>query len=437
MKLSQFGRAAVTAGLSLGVAAGVAGSFTGCGKPGTNNTVDYVYVTNTKNNPGQVNVYYLDRNSGGLQQIPDSPYPSGGNNPVALVPSPGGKYLYVVNNGEGGTAGSGIVEFGIGTDAKLYPQHTYQGPAGTSLSVPNSVAINTAGTLLFVTYTYTAAGASSLNPSSGALVVYPINTDGSLGAPVTNGTIPYYTLTTDTSVVLTPAAINVVTTSTSSFVYVVAQNSTTGLGSIAAFSVASNGSVTSLPCTPSASSCSKDLNGILDGTFSVGITPNAIASTPHGSYLYVTDSAHNQVFSYAVQATGQILALANSPNSTDVFPDAVTVDPSGHFLYVANYNANDVSGYAITQPGSSGTPGELTAIGNYGTGSGPTCVFVEPNVGSYVYTTNFLDSTVTGLNLSSGGALAPVQNTPFLAAGQPTCIAATIHGIHVAISSTL
>ena len=79
----------------------------------------------------------------------------------------------------------------------------------------------------------------------------------------------------------------------------------------------------------------------------------------------------------------------------------------------------------------------MSPVGTYGTGTGPTCVFVEPALGSYIYTTNFLDNTVSGLNIdSSSGALAPVQNTPFLAAGQPTCIAATVHGKHPPITST-
>ena len=47
-----------------------------------------------------------------------------------------------------------------------------------------------------------------------------------------------------------------------------------------------------------------------------------------------------------------------------------------------------------------------------------------------------LDNTVSGLNIDlSTGTLAPVQNTPFVAAGQPTCIAATVHGKHPAITS--
>src|SRR5271170_4780037 len=109
MKFSKFGRATLAAVLSLGVAA----AFTACGPNGYNNTVDYVYVTNSKNSPGQINVYYTDARSGALTQITGSPFPSGGSDPVGLVTSPNFKFLYVVNKGQG-SAGSGIVEFSIG-----------------------------------------------------------------------------------------------------------------------------------------------------------------------------------------------------------------------------------------------------------------------------------------------------------------------------------
>ncbi len=426
MKLSRFGRTTTAAVLSLGVAAAV----TACGRSGTNNTVDYVYVTNSKTNPGQINVFYADSQSGGLAQIPDAPYPSGGMNPVDLasvvVPAsgsnPGFKCLYVVNHDD-----NTIVQFGIGTDAKLYPQHTYNTPG----TYPNKLAANSAGTLLFVTDTYQPQYTAA-NPGPGALVVYPINSDGSLGTPVPNGNLSYYPLSTGQVNVLNPTAVVAVTTgsasssgSGSSFVYVVSQNSNTGLGSISAFSVGATGVLTAVPCSPTVSVC--DATG--NGGFSAGTNPNAIASTPLGHYLYVTDGAHNQLLSYAIQSSGQITPSTAGPASTDVSPDAVTVDPSGKYVYVANYNANDITAYAI---GASG----VTPVGTYGTGTGPTCVFVEPALGQYVYTTNFLDNTISGLNLDpSTGALAAVQNTPFLAAGQPTCIAATVHRTHSPITA--
>ncbi len=414
MKFSKFGRAMLAAVLSLGVAT----AFTACGY---HDTIDYVYVTNSKNNPGQVNVFLARANSGQLAQIPDSPYPTGGRNPVGLVTSPNFKYLYVINHDE-----NTIVEFGIGTDAKLYPQHTYNTPG----TFPNAIAIDSAGAFLFVTDTYQPQYTEA-NPGPGALVVYPINPDGSLGTPVANGNLSYYPLSLGEADVLNPTAVNVVslasTTAAGTFVYVVSQNSTTGFGDILAFSVASSGALTPVPC---ASDCDSTGNG----AFNAGTAPNAAASTPLGRYLFVTDGTRNELLSYAVQSSGQITPLQGGPVKTDVFPDAVTVDPTGAFVYVANYTANDISAYFI---GASTPTTGVSTIGSYGTGTGPTCVFVEPALGRYVYTTNFLDSTVSGLNIdSSTGALAPVQNTPFLAAGQPTCIAATVHGKRPPITPT-
>ena len=363
-------------------------------------------------------------NSGQLIPIPDSPYPTGGRNPVGLVTLPNSQYLYVINHDE-----NTIVEFGIGSDAKLYPQHTYNTPG----TFPNSIAINSTGTLLFVTDTYQPQYTAA-NPGPGALVVYPINSDGSLGSPVPDGNLSYYPLSLGETNVLNPSAMNVLTltpsgstTAGGTFVYVVSQNSTTGLGELSAFSVASSGALTPVAC---ASGCDSTGNG----NFSAGSTPSAVASTPLGRYLFVTDSARNQLLSYAVQSSGQITALPSGPVATDVFPDAVTVDPTGSFVYVANYTANDINAYSI---GASTLTTGVSPVGSYGTGTGPTCVFVEPALGRYVYATNFLDNTVSGLNIDTAtGGLAPAQNTPFLAAGQPTCITATIHGKRPPITST-
>ncbi len=404
MKFSKFGRATTAAVLSLGVSA----AFTACGPNGYNNTVDYVYVTNAKTS--QVDVYYTDARSGALSQVSGSPFSSGGADPVALVTSPDFKNLYVVNQGD-----NTVVQFTIGGDAKITQAHKYNTPG----TLPNSIAINTAGTLLFVTDRL----APNVTTGSGSLVVFPIGSDGALGTPVSNP------LSTGTDV-LTPKAVNVLTqnpvdatTTGATLAYVVSQNTTTGLGDISAFSVATNGALTFVPCSSSASICDSTGNG----TFNSGTSPNAAASTPRGLFLYVTDSVNNQLISYTVQSSGQIIPNTDGPTRTDVFPDAVTVDPRGMYIYVANYTSNDVNAYTINV--ATGYPTGVAAAGAYSTGTGPTCVFVEPALGRYVYTTNFLDNTVTGLDLNPNtGTLAPVQNTPFVAAGNPTCVTATPHG---------
>ncbi len=399
MKFSKSGQRLLAAAVSLGIAVGI----TSCGQ---SNTVDFLFVTASKNNPGQIAVYYVDQESGALTQIPSSPYSSGGRNPVAEVTSPNGKYLYVVNHDD-----NTIVDFAIGTDAKIYPQHTYNTP-GTE---PTALAINSTGTLLFVVDFYQ-PGFSDANPGPGALVVYPINSDGSLGSAVTNTSVspnvPYWPVEDN------PANVNVtvpLTSSTLDYVYVVNTNTKTQAGTVSAFSY-------------STASGGGALTPISGSPFQAGVAPNASASDPTGRFYYVTDGATNQLIAYAITQNGVLVPLQNGPFKTDVFPDAVTIDPSGTYVYVANYNSNDISGYQI-DPGT-GAPSSL-ATNVFATKTGPTCVLIEPALGRYLYTSNFLDNSLTGYQMNPNtGVLTGTENNPYPTAGQPTCVAAITHGNH-------
>src|ERR1700691_4310418 len=168
MKLSKFGRIALASVVSLGLGFGA----TACGP---SNTIDFLYVTASKQNPGQISVYKVDSEAGVLYQIADSPYPSGGRNPVADVASANGKNLYVINHDD-----NTIVEFAIGTDGKLYPQQTCNMPG----SYPSQLAINQAGTYLYVVETYQPNFSINI-PGPGALVVFPLNSSGQV--PVSGG----------------------------------------------------------------------------------------------------------------------------------------------------------------------------------------------------------------------------------------------------------
>jgi 6-phosphogluconolactonase len=400
MKFSKSGQALLAAAISVGIGLGI----TSCGE---SNTVDYLYVTASKNNPGQVSAYRVDQLSGALTQIQDSPYGSGGRNPVAEVASPNGKNLYVANHDD-----NTIVEFAIGTDGKLYAQHTINTP-GTE---PTSLAINSAGTLLFVTDTYQ-AGYTDANPGPGAVVVYPINTDGSLGTAIPNTSVtpnlPYWPVEFNPSSVNITALVS--TSATLDFAYVVNTNAAAQAGTISAFSF-------------STASGGGALTPIAGSPFPAGVAPNASASDPTGRFLYTTDSATNQLIAYTIQPGGTIIPVQNGPFKTDVFPDAVTISASGLYIYVANYNSNDISAYAIDQ--GTGAPSSL-ATNTFATKTGPTCVLIEPALGRFLYTSNFLDNSITGyqLNINTGN-LTGTENNPYPTAGQPTCAAAISHGNH-------
>ncbi len=152
-------------------------------------TVDFVFVTSSKaagpTNYGEIDVFEVNSESGFMRQIPTSPFPSGGRNPVAEAVSSDNFNLYVVNQDD-----NNIVQFVIGNDGKVYPQNTVNTPG----IYPVAVAVN--GTNLFVLDTYAPLPVcSTAAPCSGSIGVLPITVGtGSppsdpLGNPVANGNL--------------------------------------------------------------------------------------------------------------------------------------------------------------------------------------------------------------------------------------------------------
>ena len=143
-----------------------AGLMTACGTA----TVDFVYVASSKaagpNNYGEIDVFEINSVSGAMRQIPTSPFPSGGRNPVAEAVSSDYTNLYVVNQDD-----NTIVQFLIGSDGKLYPQNTVNTPG----IFPLAVAVS--GSYLFVADTYQPLpSCTNATPCSGSVGVFPILT---------------------------------------------------------------------------------------------------------------------------------------------------------------------------------------------------------------------------------------------------------------------
>ncbi len=387
MKFRKLGRIALASVASVAAAMGM----TACAP---SNTIDFLYVTSSARNPGQIDAYLVDSMAGALEELPDGPYPSGGRNPVADATTPNGKYPYVINHDD-----NTVVDYATGTDGKLYPQRTCNLPG----SYPMQLTVNPAGTFLYIVETY-APNYSTNVPGPGALVVMPIGVDGLLGVgggtciPVPNGENQFFPLGNN------PVGVNVL--KNGKYLYVVNENDAT----IAAYQITASGGVSPL------------------GTYPVGVLPNALASDPTNRFMYVTDGASNQLVGFLIQTDGTLLVM-QLPFATDQFPDAVTVEPRGYYLYVANYNSNDISSYDIDL--STGNATQTSGSGTYAVDTGPDCILVEPSEARYVYTTNYLGDTVSGVALNPDtGALSAVENSPFKAQPQPTCEAAITHGNH-------
>ncbi len=439
MKWKQWRSGVLAAAASAGMGAGLVSC-------GTSNTVDYLYATSSKNDPGQINVYRVDSQSGALTQIPDSPY-NAGRDPVSLAIDYPGTNLYVANGID-----NSIIQFGIGTDAKLYGQHTVN-PTG---SQPVALAVHSyydnsgklLGTLLALVEVYQPNFTPSNPGSGGALLIYNIPANGGLGgSPVTQ------TVNAAASSFLplgvNPSGVNI--TGDGLHVYVTdtlganqtgtgAGNCSPGQGGVEAFNVdgaALNG-LTALPAGT--------LTPIAGTPFCAGTSPSAIASVPSGPpnagtlpvtpFLYVTDSSQNQVIAYQILNTGALKSVVTSPPPTGTAPDGITVDPRGNYVYVANRTGSSVSGYTINQStGALTTLASSTTTGAATTQAQPGCVIVEPALGRFVYTADFLGGDVTGFVLDPNtGALSATLGVYYGTAGLSHCVAATAHGNHPVIN---
>ena len=112
-----------------------------------------------------------------MRQIPASPFPSGGRDPVAEAVSADYSSLFVSNQDD-----NTIVQFVIGSDGKLYPIHHRQ-YARASIrwhwQPTNPISISVA---LYQPLTTCSTAA----PCSGAIAVFPLSAGGSAAnAPCT------------------------------------------------------------------------------------------------------------------------------------------------------------------------------------------------------------------------------------------------------------
>lgn len=221
------------------------------------------------------------------------------------------------------------------------------------------------------------------------------------------------------------------TTNFDHYVYIIDAEPAVGSGSPVGWILSFSQNSTTGALTPvGKTNISVDSTGKTVATgYGAGTNPSAIAAAPTARFLYVTDRATNQVYGNLVLAGGLLQPMQNSPFATGLLPVAVTVDPRGKYMFVANFNDNSVSAYVIDQP--TGAP--VNSVGSSSTkvGTGPSCLSIEPALGVYMYSANNLDNTTTGLKLDAhNGSLQNVQNTPFPAAGTPTCIVAVGNGSH-------
>ncbi len=406
MKLSGSGRFVLACAVSVALALGMSS----CG----GGTVGYLWVMEgkaTSNGAGNtITGFKIDNNSGNLTEIVHSPFTSGGLNPVMAVVNPGGRYVYVLNQGD---AVSSVAQFSVGGDGVLTFQEAFASQGGT----PQWMDIASGGGYLYVldnvspnTTTKCASATGLLSVPCGSITVFAIASDTGRLTLVQNQSIKVngtYLTYTPTG----PAPTRIKTT-TSGVVVVVNGDQT-----VSTFQVGTSGQLT----------VNANSTQIID---SPPVVDNITSITTGSSYLYLTDGLNNRILQYTVSSSGVLQPVtggivANTP--INVTPVWTYTDSASKFLYVLNQNnastttnKSSISAYTIQ------TNGNLTPQGSnlnpYAVGSGPVCMVEDPSK-QWVYTSN-QDGTVTGYHINhADGTLTVLQHgSTFQAQGRPACL---------------
>ena len=366
-------------------------------------TIDYVFVAasagNAAGSAGQIYTYAADAESGALRQGAPT-VASGGTLPVALAVNALYTDLYVANQGN-----DSVVHFAIASNGVLTQKDTI-----TTSDTPVSLAVNPAGTYLFVTTGTSSATLTEYALSSGAI--------GSATAQV-GLTVPGYggdtIIPTGVNVLANGKAVYATAYDQSAYNPGGSTSSNANPGWIFGFAIGSSGGLTATSGSP----------------YEAGVKPSAVTSDPTNRFVYATDFASNELIGFTIQDGDVLDFLVNGPFKTGNEPSSLVIDPRGIYIYLANSLDSTVSAYTIALP--TGTPSVVVSTTGSqlnATNTQPVSIVVEPSLG-YVYTANHLDNSVSGFRLNPNtGALVQTQATPYSTGSSPTAIIAVPHGNH-------
>ena len=409
MKLSLFGRFAMALFASLVLGLGM----TACG----GGTIAYMWVLGQQYN--QIAGLKVDDYTGNLTQIVNSPYSANGTNPVMIVVNPGGRYVFVLNQGVGGSAAgpgtsAGVSVYSVGGEGTLTYQASYQSEG----YVPQYIQLDNTGSYLYVLDKYSPSYVSATGKYNGP------NTDG-------NGSVTAFSIdsTTGRLSLVTNSQILNNGLNTPYFEVGASPFMMKSIGSCLLTLNASDNSVS--PYQFSTGGQLSFAGGT--GRYLIPGASKISSINGSGSYLYLTDSTANTIDPFTIGSSCTLTPVTggyktNIAGSSD--PTYTLLDSTSKYLYVLNYANTSLPGTTTTPQSSitaftvNQTNGQLTNLDTYSVGSGPVCMVEDPTH-QYLYTSNYNDGTVTGKHFDpTTGILSPLtRGSTFSATGQSTCLA--------------
>jgi 6-phosphogluconolactonase len=373
-------------------------------------TIDYVFLASSapvgSNSNGQIDTFAADSESGALRKGAPT-VASGGVTPVAMAISPGYSNLYVAHSGN-----NTIVHFDVADNGVLTAKDTV-----TLSEPPVSLAVNPTGTALYVVSGTTTATLSEYSLSSGT--IGSVTAQESLQIPgfTTDAVVP-------TGVIVLPngGAVYATVYDQSAYNPGGTITSTAHPGWVFGFAIDSSGNLAPSPGSP----------------YQAGVKPSSLVSDPTNRFVFVTDFASNQLIGYGINSGSILRFLINGPFKTGNQPTSVAIDPRGKYMYVSNALDSSVSAYVIDL--ATGTPSAAvnpTGSATNSTDTQPVSIGIDPALGRFVYTANYLGNSMSGFRLDPNtGTLTITQTTPYPSDKNPTALVIVPHGNHSSQSVT-
>lgn len=384
MKLNWFGRTtlALVSALALGL------GMTACG----GGTIAYIWAVGQQYN--QISGYKVDDYTGNLTAIDHSPFVTNGAKPVDILVKPGGRYVYVINQGSastslGNSADAGISVFSVGGDGSL----TYQQKYTSNGVVPTWATFDSTGTYLFVLDKY--GPPTVATTSTGAGTGLTASTNGvitTFSADPNTGRLTVVTQTASTpaggmSPTYLPVGTNPIQMASSGSCLFTVNSADQ---SITPYSISSG-----------------QLGTVTTGKFFPG-SSNATSINGNATYMIVTDAGTSPgtspgtIFPYTVGTACNLTTFTGGSKANDVSvsnPSYSFLDAKNQFLFVLNKSSNSTATTSafsyITE--YSIQAGELMEIPQspFKSGSGPSCMVEDPT-SKFLYVSNQNDGTITG-----------------------------------------
>lgn len=267
---------------------------------------------------GTVSSFHL---LGGLPVLVDQK-PTGGAFPVSVTEHNG--TVYVLNAGGNGA----IVAFHADPLGRLYQISSSPVHLNATNDSASDILVNPSGTALVV-----------IEKGPNNIDVYPINPDGTLGTVVVNHSV-------------TPGVFAVVFAPNGTLIVSENQPGGTDISSISSYTINADGTTSAI---------SQSLH-----TFGDGNCWNAI--TPNGKFVYVDNAGTGTVAGFSVGSNGALTPIAGTILATGPSGTAnldMTVSGDGKYVYTLNSGLGTIGVYSINTDGTLTSLGEIDGLPNH------------------------------------------------------------------------